>query len=114
MKITPAVLAASYDLLRETAPFDDWNLPPSEDVQFAVTRRKDVHGDYTWLGGDKHRIRISARCHTYLPALIATMGHELIHMHMRQSGMKGGDHGRAFHKLAAEVCKVHGLDPGQF
>lgn len=113
--LTPEVLAASYDLLRETPPFLSWNLPPSEDVDFKVTRSKRVWGYYDLLVNNGHRIGISAQMHGQLPLLLATMAHEMIHMHMKRCGMKGAfGHGKEFQAHAAEVCAVHGFDPRAF
>lgn len=112
--LTSEVLAASYDLLRETPPFLSWNLPPSEDVEFKVTRVKKTWGDYHMTAAGLHCIRLSDKKHGHLPLLLATMAHEMIHLHMGHSGMKGAVHGEAFQKLARQVCAVHGFDPKAF
>lgn len=112
MELTPDVLRAAYELLDETEPFKSWNLPPAEDINFEIVRSKKrlgrCHCDLSPL-----KIEISTLYHFYLPSVLLTMAHEMVHVHMHQQGM-GYTHGRAFKALRDQVCAVHGFDPGQF
>lgn len=104
MKLTANMLAAAYDLLRHTPPFDKWNLPEPEDVHFAVIHGRKVSGDCLHQTDGSFRIRISETHHGRLSALLATMGHEMIHLHLDHSGAKdSSEHGIAFKHLAAQV-----------
>jgi hypothetical protein len=39
MESAPELLAAAYELLGHTAPFDKWNLPEPDDIEFRVSKR---------------------------------------------------------------------------
>ena len=108
-------LAACYDFLAETPPFNKWGLPPSEDVSFRIIRGKDVRGWYI-MRGDKPEIAISSACVKRTDTLTATMAHEICHLYEDRAGFSRPDviHGKAFLKLAAQVCKHHGWDEALF
>lgn len=107
-------LAAAYDYLRTTEPFSRWNLPDAEDIQFRVVRDRHLRGWYD-LDGKRHRISISSSCVGRTDSLIETMAHEMVHLHQRHAGCDDhGEHGRAFRKLADQVCKIHGWDERLF
>lgn len=117
LPLTPEMLAASYDFLSVTPPFNGWNLPPSEDVGFKVVRSRARFGYYRW-DGTRHVIAISANAVAYSGTLMATMSHEMIHLHLEELDMdRRGDtntHNGAFRQLAEEVCRFHGFDPKAF
>lgn len=114
LPLTPEVLAAAYDYLASTSPFNRWNLPDSEDVKFRVIRSRKVFAQYVWEDGS-HTIEVSSATIGHTLTLLETMAHELVHVHLRQTGMesRSGDantHNMAFRKLAAQVCATHGFD----
>lgn len=109
------VLAAAYDYLAATAPFRRWNLPDSDEVTFIVVRNPALCGSYQCGTGGRHIIKISASNTGHSASLLATMAHEMIHLHEEVTGMKrASEHSAAFRKLAARVCRVHGFDPKAF
>lgn len=111
LRLTPDVLRGAYDLLNATRPFDHWNLP--DDVVFKIGRTKR---DYGWFVGDGEKLLIIASYGTvgHLMTLLATMAHEMVHMHQYLTGMPV-NHGPTFQKLAAEVCRWHrDFDPKAF
>lgn len=113
LPLTPEVLAAAYDYLASTEPFCRWNLPDSDDVTFRVTKARDKFARYVWDGG--HAIEVSSVSVGHTSTLLEKVGHELIHVHLRQTGMesKSNDpnvHNGAFKKFAAKACRVHGWD----
>lgn len=115
MKLTPDLLAAAYELLRQTAPFDKWNLPEPEDVMFSVLRTATLFGDYNTK--PQHTIRLSSQRHTRLTGVLATMAHEILHLHLGKMGCHKDSerHGPAFRLLAGEVCANHPeFDPAVF
>lgn len=111
LPLTPDVLRAAYDYLSETPPFRRWNMPDSEEVRFLVVRDPALRGWYRYQNG-RHTIAISRRCIGHTANLIATMAHEMIHLHEQNARACGrGEHGAAFRRWAAQVCKAHGFDP---
>lgn len=117
LPLTKEVLAAAYDYLCTTPPFVSWNLPDSDDVKFRVTRSRKVFARYVY-DGDR-TIEVSSASVGHSATLLEKMSHEMIHLHLEQTGMesKGGDdntHNMAFRKLAARVCNVHGFDVKAF
>lgn len=111
--MTPDTLRACYNFLNETRPFDRWNLPDGEDVEFRVVRDPKLFGWHKF-NGTRHCIAISSSCVRQTDTLVRTMAHELVHMREQQMGVYGSAHGRAFRRWAAQVCKHHGFDPGAF
>lgn len=104
------MLAHAYDYLCCTPPFSKWNLPPSEEVKFGVIKSKDRQAHYYVTDGI-HHIDLSSRYIGQHATIIATMAHELVHLHMHQACMTTrNEHNAAFHKLADRVCKIHGFD----
>lgn len=117
LPLSPEMLAAAYDFLSTTPPFAEWNLPPSEDVGFKVSRSRSRFGFYRW-DGTRHTITVSVNAVAYSSTLLETLSHEMVHLHLEELGMddRGGTntHSGAFRNLADEVCKVHGFDPKAF
>ncbi len=114
LPLTPDVLQAAYEFIRTTKPFRGWNLPEGDDVKFKVVRTTKLRGWYDFENGH-HTIAISAGCISHTSNLIATMAHEVIHLHQRHCCMEtSAQHNAAFKRLAATVCKVHGYDPMLF
>jgi len=112
LPINPALLRATYDFLRATPPFKSWGLPPGEVVVFRITRSRKTQGDHLLIDG-VHTIRVSSVKVGYTPALIALMAHEMVHAVCDREGVRS-EHGAAFKKRAAAVCRYHGFDPMEF
>lgn len=118
LPLTPDMIAAAYDYLRTTPPFSRWNLPDSEDVRFSVGKFRSDYASYRW-DGKQHTITMSANAIGYSPTLLRYLSHEMVHLHLEETGMEsrqGGEdtHNAAFRKFAAQVCKHHGFDPKAF
>lgn len=117
LPLTPDTLKAAYDFLCTTPPFSKWNMPDSEDVVFEVGKDPSMRGwHYSDDGHGRHKIVISKRTIGQAIWLLMTMAHEMIHVHQHEtkSHTKGAEHNGAFHKWAAQVCKVHAFDPKMF
>lgn len=118
LMLSQEMLGAAYDYLRTTPPFNRWNLPESEDVLFRISHRPGEFGRYTW-DGRQHTISASSKMIGYTGTLMTYMAHEMIHLHLEETGMesrRGGSdtHNAAFRKFAGQVCKAHGFDPKSF
>lgn len=109
LHITPEVLAAAYTFLRSTRPFCRWKLPPAESVKFRVT------GSMTEAGYCKgtEEIGVSKKCSAHTSSLLATMSHEMIHMHLNAKGVRA-HHGPDFVKASGQVSREHGWDMKRF
>ena len=106
MTLTAEMLAAAYDYLCFTSPFDKW-MPPSDEVKFLVIKSTDRYAHYQMID-DVHHIAVSTRFVDRHMTLLSTMAHEMIHLHIRSSGIRQRNaHGRAFQRLADEVCSHH-------
>ncbi len=107
LPITPELLEATYDFLRQTPPFKSWRLPPGDEVKFGVMRKVDTRGDHEHRNG-QHMIRVSSANTGCTDALLRVMAHEMVHVGCpRERAM----HGVAFLKRARAVCRYHGFDP---
>jgi predicted SprT family Zn-dependent metalloprotease len=120
MRLTPVILEAAYEFLRRTPPFSGWKLPEPDDVEFHIARRippNHLHFADFWLSaGGAPCIRFSERRHKHTATVLATMGHEMIHLYQHVAGRetKNTEHNREFHRLAKRVCDLHGWDAGAF
>ena len=112
LPLTPGLLRASYNFLCETPPFKRWCLPLGRDVEFKVTRSRKTQGDQLLFRGF-HTIRVSSRKVGYTASLMAFMAHEMVHVVCDREGVRS-EHGAAFRKRAAAVCRYHGFDPAEF
>ena len=113
LTLSPEILRHAYEFLAVTQPFAKWNMPDSEDLVFRVVHDPLVRG---WCQmGDKPTLAISSRCISHTISLIATMAHEMIHLHQGVTNMETkAQHNAAFNKLAKRVCAIHGWDEKLF
>lgn len=110
LALNTEMLAHAYDYLCCTPPFSRWNLPPSEDVKFAVIKRRDRFAHY-FMDAGVHHIEMSSGRVGRHETLLSTLAHEIIHLHMEQACMNARNpHGAAFKKYADRVCKLHEFD----
>ena len=108
LRLTPETLEAGYDFLLTTAPFKRWKLPPSDDVEFHVIRTKAIFADCV-MDGETPVIRVSEGKNGHPLTLLTTLAHEMIHVRQFMEG-DSGNHNSYFHKLAKQVCTIHGFD----
>ena len=110
LPLNAEMLALAYDYLCCLPPFSKWNMPPSEDVKFIVIRAPDRYAHYQMVDG-VHNIAVSTRFVGRHENLLSTMSHEMIHLHCKAARIPmRTPHGKAFQKLADEVCKIHDFD----
>ena len=118
MDFTPDILRAAYEFLEKTPPFSKWNLPDADDVKFVAAKSRAYAGRCTMFApadDPKFCIDISIRKQKHTVSLMATMAHEMIHVHMGHACFKGKNHhDEAFWALAKQVCDEHGFDIGTF
>lgn len=111
--LTPDMMAAMYDYMRTTKPFSWWKLPPSESVEFHVTKHKLIVGDHVINEKGVHVIRASTSNIGSTDELARVMAHEMVHAHCDRKGVRA-EHGSAFQICADKVCKFHGFDRKRF
>ena len=112
LPLTPHMLAAAYDFLRECPPFKAWKLPDSDAVQFHVTRHRDRYADHKTVRAE-HVIRVSAPNVTTTDELMQVMAHEMLHARQAQKHDRG-IHNAPFKRAAAQVCRIHGWSLKEF
>ncbi|WP_029581920.1 hypothetical protein [Bradyrhizobium sp. URHD0069] len=117
LPLNAEMLAAAYEYLRTTPPFNKWNLPDHEDIKFRTSRRPREAGRYEWDGD--HHIVASIHGIAYTESLMRFMSHEMVHLHLQIMGWESKArseevHNAAFRKFSALVCKHHGFDPKAF
>lgn len=110
--ITPDILAACYEYLRATPPFNRWGLPHADEVTFVITRELNTRGYCSTTSGE-HEIGVSMVCITQTDSLMKAMSHEMVHAHCDRRGVRK-HHGAEFQKFARQVCNANGWDPGLF
>ena len=112
LRLTPDILAAGYEFLRETKPFRGWRLPPSDEVAFHVVRDPKIHADFGIEKGEPV-IRVSENGAGHTVTLLAALAHEMIHLRQYKMGARD-THGLTFRKMAHAVCREHGFDAKTF
>jgi len=108
--LSPMILAASYELLRSTKPFNRWHLPQAQNIRFRVYRSKAERGQLE-REGERLIIGVSEHSNGHLYSLLETLAHEMVHLRMILLGMRSWNaHGVHFERLARQVCAAHGFD----
>jgi len=82
MKLTAAILKNLYSAVYCMKPFDKWNMPLPEEINFIVDKDPLTMGTYLYDDGGKfeHIITISeARCGS-IDTVLKVLFHECIHM----------------------------------
>lgn len=118
LPLTIDSLAAAYEYLCTTPPFNKWNLPPGEEIKFKISRSQREFAHYQW-DGERHNISLSEAAVGHTITLMIALAHEIIHLHLeatKQESKRGSrnTHNAAFRKYADRVCKVHGFDVKAF
>lgn len=114
LRLTPDLIAAGYDYVRESQPFKGWGLPESDEVGFAVVKDTTMYADFCLYKGEP-LIRVSEKLHGHTVTLLATIAHECVHLYQYLHKLdKGGEHNADFKRRAARVCQIHGFDPKTF
>lgn len=121
--LTPATLASAYTLLRCTAPFEKWELPPADQIVFKVVGNT-FHFGKCWTRWNNRQfkdtrhfeIEVSeATVHT-LERLLRCMAHEMIHVREGVNAQCGTEklrmakHGKMFYRLEGQICRAHRWD----
>lgn len=115
LHITPAMMEASYELLRTTPPFRGWKLPAADEVEFKVISSESRSADYFRKADGTHCIRANQKWIGSLNGLVATMAHEMCHMHHNiECPSNQAWHGKWFQSAARQVCRYHHFDPKSF
>lgn len=119
MRLTPIILEAAYEFLRCTPPFNKWNLPEADEIEFHVVNKMRPERHFADCGiGDSGEwcIRVAAKRHRHTQTVLMSMAHEMVHLHqmIRQLETPNTQHNADFWKRAATVCRHHGWDAGLF
>lgn len=110
LHVTPDAMRAAYRYHAATAPMRRWKMPDHNEIGFVVTWHNHQRGEcFRCENSGKHVIRISAAYIGTTDALMRTMAHEMIHVHLDRQGVKAA-HGRDFERCAEQVCRHHGYD----
>ncbi len=107
--VTKETVEATYTWLLHFPPFNRWNLPAAERLNFAVDHLKSMWADYD---PETKTVRVSsAKVSTY-PSLLQAVAHEMIHVREDAVGKWSDKHDTAFFKRSVKlVCKHWGFDP---
>ena len=118
LHLTPDCLENAYEYLRSTLPFRRMNLPHADDLVFKVMGARDRYGHFRGrikTVPDLNEIGVSIRVVNSTDLLMATMAHEMIHLHQHESGgCTRGHHNAEFERIATRVCRIHGFSRETF
>jgi SprT-like family len=114
LQLTPDMVAAVYTCLNQLPPFNSWKLPPAEEIEFRVNKKRDTMGEYTrYARTTDHIVILSSAVIGHLSTLLAVLSHEMIHLKQaidKTEPSRAGVHNADFRRLAKLVCKIHGWD----
>ena len=115
LPLSPHMLAAVYDFLRECPPFKAWKLPHSDEIAFEVVRDPTLHGYYQRTK-QQHRIGVSSAAVGQTNSLIEVLAHEMIHLRqaIAKTETHGAQHNAEFRRIGQLVCRLHGWDSKMF
>jgi hypothetical protein len=107
LRLTPEMLAAMWDCLRQLPPFDAWRLPSSDHVEFRAPRRHDVFGEFR----APNIVVVSSALHGRFNTAFQTLSHEAIHFvqYLDKTESKS-QHNADFCRRARSVCRIFGYD----
>jgi hypothetical protein len=115
LPLTPHMLAAAYDFLRECPPFKGWKLPEAEGIEFRVVRDPTLHGWHKCDAGN-HCISVSEAGVGQTITLLKVVAHEMIHLWQYNCKLDHAHshHNAKFRTTARVVCEIHGWDVKAF
>ncbi len=109
--LTPEAAATMYGYVCSLPPFLGLKLPDADDVEFWIIKADKYFAVWEWTG-ENHRISLSVSSIGSSITLLQALGHEVCHLAVHEAGENTGgnanSHNKAFRKLAARFCKVHG------
>ena len=122
---TPRQMAGIYDMLRTFHPFNVWRLPTAKRVRFVTDPKAWLTERHArrllgmhWMKGRRHTIFIAP--HKTLADMVATMAHEMIHVHEAVNDVPCDKrnnayiHGVMFQKIASVICSELGFNRQRF
>lgn len=114
LPLTPDMVAAVYECLRQFPPFSSWKLPPAEEVEFRVHNQPNTMGEYTrYARTADHIVIVSSLTIGHFATLASVVAHEMVHLKQaldKTEPKRAGGHNAEFRRLAKQVCKIHGWD----
>ncbi|MBI1989542.1 MAG: SprT-like domain-containing protein [Betaproteobacteria bacterium] len=114
LPLTPDMVAAVYECLRQFPPLSSWKLPPAEEVEFRVNKQPNTMGEYTrYARTVDHIVIVSSLTIGHFATLASVVAHEMVHLKQaldKTEPTRAGGHNAEFRRLAKQVCKIHGWD----
>ena len=113
MKITPALVACTWDFLRGVFPF--LRAPPADDVAIVCNKRQDVLGewrvDYPTGKPARYRLTITTCATSALAELIRLVAHEMVHAHQTVTNTDTiSEHNAEFYRIWRRCAQAAGWD----
>jgi len=108
--VTKKSILLAYQMLRGMAPFTEWKLPTKVDTK--VVNDVSMYGCFDEPG----LITISTARVWDVNQLVATVAHEMIHLHQHKLKKlnEANPHDAFFMECAREVCVTLGFDKENF
>ena len=114
LPLTPDMVAALYECLRQFPPFKRWKLPPADEIEFRVNNQRDSMGGYTrYCRSADHIVIVSALTIGHFATLACVVSHEMVHLKQaidKTEPKRAGGHNTEFRRLSKQVCEIHGWD----
>ena len=114
LPLTPDMVVAVYECLRQFPPFSRWKLPPADEVEFRVNHQSNTMGEYTrYCRTTDHIVIVSSLTIGHFATLASVVSHEMVHLKQaidKTEPKRVGGHNAEFRRLSKQVCEVHGWD----
>jgi hypothetical protein len=108
LKITPEVVAATWDYLAVILPL---KVPPSDDVRIVCNRNRKILAEWSHCNGASFQVTVNVAKTGALAELVRLVAHEMIHAHQTLAGSETkGQHNADFYRLWRLCARRCGWD----
>ena len=108
--LTEDNLKLLYKTFCKMRPFKDLAMPYACDIDFKVSRRMDIMGEFD---PDEMRIELSAARNAHFDTICKTLLHEMVHLHCYK--LKHDDYhdhnNKTFKAIIKHIALLYGFDP---
>ena len=108
LRITPKLVAATWDYLREVLPL---RAPPADGVRIVCNRNRKILAEWSHYDGARFQITVNVTDTGALAELVRLVAHEMVHAHQTLSGGETrGIHNAEFYRLWRKCARRCGWD----
>jgi hypothetical protein len=108
LRITPKLVAATWDYLREVLPL---RAPPADEIRIVCNKNRNILAEWAHRSGAEFRLTVNITDTGALAELIRLLAHEMVHAHQTMTGEETrGEHNADFYRLWRICARRCGWD----